>query len=163
LWLEARKDAPLGDWNGTDGGRLEDRTLYWAYSGWDLRATLDYQLSDETLSEFVRRYPNLKHIRLVQYSLAVRLAREDRYNEAADIYDAIGVNWRARRIRYLQGLYDRYNDAAIPNQQRLEAKYEFAEYLRKNSEKIYFNDALWHGMQRYALMADSDARLDHNE
>lgn len=46
---------------------------------------------------------------------------------------------------------------------RAEARYKLAEYLAGNSERLYFNDALWHGFQGYALVAESDSRLTGQE
>jgi hypothetical protein len=44
-------------------------------------------------------------------------------------------------------------------QQRLDARYELAGFIAANPDGIYFNDALWHGMQRYVLQSASDFRL----
>ncbi len=38
-----------------------------------------------------------------------------------------------------------------------------AEYLSDNPDRIYFNDALWYGFQRYALTASNDSRLTREE
>lgn len=161
LWLESHREE-ASRWGG-DGARLEDRTLYWAFSGWDLNALLDYQLPEESLVQFVERYPQVKRLDLVRYSLAVRLARADKYKEAAGIYEATRATKRAHRMRQLDSLYQASTDNSQPPEQQLEAKYRFAEFLANNSEKVYFNDALWFGMQRYALNADSDVRLTRGE
>jgi hypothetical protein len=45
----------------------------------------------------------------------------------------------------------------------LDAKYRLAEFISANPSRIYFNDALWHGLQRFALIASSDSRLTLEE
>jgi len=163
LWLQAQPSDPASPWNWPGGTSVEDRTIYWAASGWDFAALLEYQLSDATLDEFVKRYPDLPHVRLVRYAQAVRLARTDRYAESAEIYTAIGAGRRAARMRELAGLFDRTNDGASTEEQRMEAQYLFAEYLGNNSERVYFNDTLWDGFQNYSLFAQSDPRLTRAE
>jgi len=98
-------------------------------------------------------------VRLVQYSLAVRLARENRYQEAADIYASIHATRRVPRMRRLAALYEESNRADQTDRQRREARYQMAEFVSANPDRIYFNDALWGGVQRYALQASGESRL----
>ncbi len=143
----------------TYGGTIGDKTVYWAFSGWDLSMLLDAEASDETLREFIATYPHVPEIRLVQYSLAVRLARKNEYEEAARIFESINAPRRAQRMRQLATLYEDLNTGT----DRLGATYRMAQYLASNSTRIYFNDRLWHGLQRYALFAPRDTRLNRAE
>ncbi len=47
----------------------------------------------------------------------------------------------------------------ITAERKLEARYALAAFIAANPDGIYFNDALWFRMQRYALRADEDSRL----
>ncbi len=44
-----------------------------------------------------------------------------------------------------------------------ESKYRVAQFIAANPERIYFNDRLWEGLQRYALTAATDSRLTKEE
>jgi len=48
-------------------------------------------------------------------------------------------------------------------QQTQEAKYKLAKFLSANPERIYFNDALWQGVQRYAMTGSTESRLTGEE
>jgi hypothetical protein len=135
---------------------IQTQTVYWAVSGWDVALLLDAEAPAEVLREYIDRYPRDPQLRLVRYALAVRLAREDQYFEAAELYTAVGANRRAARMRRLAELYS----AA---QQTHEGKYEMAAFLAANPERIYFNDSVWQGLQRYALIAATDTRLNRRE
>jgi hypothetical protein len=157
LWLnaEVRRSGmyqmpPIG---------IEDLSVYWASSGWDLGLLLDAEAPVEALREFLGKYPDAADARLVKYSLAVRLARANQYEEAERIFREIGATRRAERMRRLQSLHGEAARAGSGG----EARYRLAEYLSENSNRLYFNDALWHGFQRYALVAESDSRLNGEE
>ena len=136
-----------------------DLSVYWAASGWDLNLILDAEAPMEVLRAFVQANPGLANIRLVQYALAVRLTREERYEEAAEIYEAIHAIRRAPRLRQLAALQREAMRTDGTEGQRLEARYRLAEFLSAHPDGIYFNDALWHGLQRYALQSSSEFRL----
>jgi hypothetical protein len=144
-------------------GTIEEQSVYWAVSGWDLGLLLDAQLSIDDLQSFLDRYPNVADVRLVRYSLAVRLARENRYEEAAEIYQAIHAKRRAERMRELADLYRQANRTDLSVQQSGENNYKLAEFISANPDRLYFNDQLWSGFQRYALTASSDSRLTREE
>jgi hypothetical protein len=149
LWLFSQSNAywnPVAD--------TSDFSVYWASSGFDLNLLLDSEVPLEALTEFLERYPGIANTRLVKYALAVRLARENRYAEAAQIYEAIGQKRRGPRMREL---------AALWADQTAEGKYKFAEYVGNHSDGIYFNDSLWNRLQSYALIAGSDSRLTREE
>jgi hypothetical protein len=137
--------------------------VYWAASGWDLDLLLDTEAPTEALVSFLDKYPNVPSVRLVKYSLAVRLTREDRYDEAAELYQSIQAVVRAPRIRQLAALYRETQRTELTTEQLLAAKLAFAEFLSANPDRIYFNDALWHGLQNDALIAAEDDRLTRAE
>jgi tetratricopeptide (TPR) repeat protein len=144
-------------------GRIEDLSLYWAFSGWDLGLLLENEVPTETLESFVNQNPALADIRLVKYSLAVRLTREDRYDEAAEIFQSIHAYRRAPRIRQLAALQKEAHRTGLSDLQKLEAEYRMAEFIATNPNRIYFNDGLWGGLQRYALTSSTESRMNREE
>jgi hypothetical protein len=161
LWLrhENRTKQRYLDYPGT----VDEQSVYWAASGWDLGLLLDAEVPVDTLESFLNRYPNVPDVRLVRYSLAVRLARENRYEEAADIYQAIHADRRAERMRELADLYRDANRTDLSGQQLAESNYKLAKFISANPERLYFNDQLWSRFQRYALTASADSRLTRQE
>src|SRR5262249_33561285 len=114
----------------------------------------------EALRAFIEQNPLLPDIRLVKYSLAVRLTRENRYDEAAAIYTSINSVRRGPRIRRLAELYRQAN---VIGAQQQSAKYKLAEFLFDKENGVYFNDALWGGMQTYVFQAATDSRFTRAE
>ncbi|HVW86609.1 MAG TPA: hypothetical protein VHB50_18115, partial [Bryobacteraceae bacterium] len=158
LWLNASQkekwaSVPL----------VADLTVYWAGSGWDLGLLLDAEASIDAIRSFVDRNPDLTGIPLVKYSLAVRLARENRYGEAAELYRSIGAVQRASRMERMAALYEAASRAGLADHEAREARYQMAAFLSANPETIYFNGRLWSGFQRYALQASRDSRLTRAE
>lgn len=143
----------------------EDMSVYWAVSGWDQNLLLDSEAPIDALKDFLAKYPNAaaKQQRLVKYSLAVRLARESKYDEAAQIYQSINAPTRADRMRKLAPLYQESVRADLSPDQLQQAKFKFADFLAANEDRIYFNDQLWSGVQRYALYAENEDRLDRSQ
>ena len=113
----------------------------------------------DALRAFTEQNLGLPDIRLVQYSLAVRLAREERYQESAELYLSIHAYRRAQRMQQLANLSQAVDRPGMSAEQKLEARYAVAAFIASNPNGIYYNDALWRGMQRYALRADADSRL----
>jgi hypothetical protein len=142
---------------------IADQSIYWAESGWDLSLLLDAEAPDDALGSFLQRYPDAPDTQLVRYALAVRFARENRYDEAARIYESIHATSRASRMRQLAALNREANRTDLTAPQLQEARYRLAEFISANPDRIYFNDRLWSGMQRYALSASSDGRLTREE
>ena len=142
---------------------LSDFSVHWASSGWDLNFVLEAEASIDDLTSFIEQNPGLANIRIVKYSLAVRLARENRYREAADLYTAIHALVRAARMRQLANLYGGANQTGVDDQRLDEARYKLAEFISANPDRIYFNDAIWQGYQRYAFQASTDSRLTRAE
>jgi tetratricopeptide (TPR) repeat protein len=157
--LKKPNDRQYGPWSLSYASGIADKSVYWAISGWDLSMLLDAEASIDTLRRFVETYPNVPEVEIVRYSLAVRLARENRYEEAAEIYESLNASKRAQRMRRLAVLW---NEAAT-GADRLTAKYTMAQFLAANASRVYFNDRLWYGMQRYAFFASRDSRLTRSE
>ena len=142
---------------------ISDMSVYFAISGWDLNMLLEAETPTDVLEAFVNQHPNLPAIRVVKYSLAVRLTRENRYQEAAELYQSIHAIIRAPRTQRLAALYEETNRTTLSDTEKQAALYRFAHFLAENPNRIYFNDALWQGMQTYALSAANDTRLTEPE
>jgi hypothetical protein len=161
LWLHTavrKEQMDLGN-----PSQIEDQTVYWAVSGWDLSLLLDAEAPIEALRAFLAKYSDVPDVQLVRYSLAVRLARENQYEEAAELYAPVNAARRAARMRQLAAIYREANRADLPAAGRHEAEYRLAEFLSANPDRLYFNDRLWYGLQRYALFAEKDTRLTRAE
>jgi hypothetical protein len=94
------------------------------------------------LQSFAEQNPDLPDIRLVRYALAVRLAREERYREAAELYRSVRAYLRAQRMQQLALLSQAVDKPRLSTEQRLEARYELAAFIAANPNKLYFNDTL---------------------
>ncbi len=160
LWLAANPHDEFYPYP-TDGN--EDMSVYWAVSGWDRNLLLESEAPIEALEAFLKRYPNAKQTRIVKYSLAVRLARENRYDYAAQIYQSVGAVGRAPRMRQLAQLYHEANRTDLPPPQLQDARYKLADFLAAHPEGIYFNDLLWNRLQRYALYAADQSGFTRSE
>ncbi len=150
LWEGKPPNTVFGDGNGN----VTNFGVYWAFSGWDGNLLLDVEAPAEALEEFIAKYPKAPRLRSVKYALAVRRARENKYGEAAAIYDEIGQKRRGPRMREAEKLWA---------DQSAEGKFKFAEFLSANEDGVYFNNERWWGHQRYALKAEKDARLAATE
>jgi hypothetical protein len=157
LWLHTIVKRQQLYWS--EPASITGMSIYWAYSGWDLGLLLDMEAPMEALVAFIEQNPRLDGIRLVKYALAVRLSRENRYAEAADIYASINQVRRAPRLKKLAALYEQANRQDLPEPERLQALFDFAQFLSAHSDGIYFNDSLWGGFQGYALSGTSEYRL----
>lgn len=161
LWLDVNRVKVSDDLSHPS--EIWDLSLYWAESGWDSGLLLDVEAPIDALRHFVAQNPNLQGADQVRYALAVRLARENQYQESAELYEAVKAADRADRMRRLAELYKAATAMDVTEQKRLEAKYKLAEYISSNPDRLYFNDTLWGGMQRYAFIADSDTRMPAEE
>jgi hypothetical protein len=141
--------------------------MYWPMGGWllDLPYLLDVQLSDAELRAYLKRYAkSAKQIvlnlgkrqrsayEMVEYALAVRLARQEKFDTAAAIYERLHAWPRAKRMRELGRLHADSKNTALPPPQSLEAKYTYAAFLEEHSTQVFFNDMLWDGFQTTALL-----------
>lgn len=160
LWLKSNVTYEDGEFSA--GAKIDDLSVYWAMSGWDLGLILDVEAPIHALQTFIREYPNAGQIRLVKYALAVRLCREGRYGESAGWYQQVSAPHRAARMRKMEGLA-RDVEQAAEGEARWRAKFAFAEYLAANQERLLFNDTLWYGFQRGALHSEKEGRFTAQE
>jgi len=135
---------------------VEDLSIYYAPSGWDLNLLIEFEAPVGALQEFVAKYPGMKGVESVRYALAVRLARENRYEESAALYSQLGAPARTARMRRMAEL----SRAVEAKADDYEARFRLAQLIASNSEGIYFNDRLWGGLQRYAFESTTDGRLN---
>jgi len=161
------------------GGTAYIGFTYWPMGGWlfDLPYLLDVQLSDADLHNYLKQYAKsdasikveLLHrkrsaIEMARYALAVRYARQEKYTEAADIYEKLQARPRAKRMRELAALHTATVNATSTQKERLEARYAYASYLEAHSTQLFFNDMLWNGYQTWAFLApDWDQGLTREE
>lgn len=160
LWLKSNVTYDDGDFSA--GAQIDDLSVYWAMSGWDLGLILEVEAPIDALRTFIREYPKAANIRLVKYALAVRLCREGRYGESAEWYQQAAAPHRAARMRKMETLA-RDIELAAEGEARWRAKLTFAEYLAANQERLLFNDTLWNGFQRGALYAGKEGRFNAQE
>jgi tetratricopeptide (TPR) repeat protein len=144
LWLRA---AP----QRLDANPPDVWSISWSGDTLDAALLLDAEAPISALQEFVSKYPGTPDTNLVQYALAVRLARLNEYDKAAHIYESIKVPVRAQRMRRLADLYREANRTDLPAEQSQAAKYSLAEFISSHEVKLYFNDTLWGGWQGRAL------------
>jgi len=140
---------------------------WWPYGGalMDLPYLLDVQLTEDELRAARAALGPLPPLRvgvgwsdgartavdLVDYELAVRAARREAYEEAATLYARLAIAGRAERMRTLARLR-----AAAPTEtpeEALRRQYEYGAFLADHSERVFFNDLLWSGFQRYAYLS----------
>jgi len=141
-------------------GEVFNRSIYWEVTtGWDRKLLLEAEVPIEALRAFIDQYPKAPQLGLVRYSLAVRLARENQFDESARIFDSLGVAYRARRMRRLAFLYGEAYRADAPGTEVLEAKFVLAQFLSDNSERVFFNDRLWDQLQSYFFYGAKDTRF----
>ena len=161
LWLHTLdRTEQLGlSW----AGQIDDYTVYWNCSGWDLGMLLDAEAPIETMQQFVESNPKLEDIRLIQYAVAVLLSREDRYDAAASLYQEIHAIVRAPRMRRLAAPYNAAIRQDPTGTERWEAKIRLAQFLSENENRIYYNDTLWGGFQRYAFEASGRGETTRDE
>jgi len=143
--------------------------MQWCFYGLnlDLPYLLDAYLTDENLREYLRKYPKpvgpplritwsplptISAPQAVRYSLAVRSARHEEYEEAGKIFSDLGFGTRARRMKNLGELLARTRDANLSLPEHLTALYDYGTYLADNPERLFFNDLFWHGMQRNVFL-----------
>lgn len=131
-----------------------DQSIYWGSSGFDAAIILDAESSIEELEEYLRRYPRSPDAAVVRYSLGVRLAREERYSEAAETFAAIPAPLRAGRMRQL---------ARLAADSSAAGRLALAEYFGANSERLLFNDRIWDRYQSYGLVGEQEVGFNAEE
>jgi len=137
--------------------------------GWslDVAYLVDLELTDEELETYLMTYPASNFAILdtpysgprpaadfVRYALAVRHARREEFAEAAQVYRALNVTNRAKRMADAANLFAATQEAAATPEQRQQALYDYADFLSKNAERVFFNDWVWHQVQTWAFMPD---------
>ncbi len=153
---------PVGDTRG----RVDFLLFEWRYS-LDAIHLLDVTLTASDLNSYLQKDFPSKRLRfnygmprggdwiirhrsgeeLVKYALAVRLAREERYDESAAIYEELKANPREQRMTELASLFK----AASAEGASFEARFLYASFIASHSTQIFFNDTLWQASQRYAF------------
>ena len=141
-------------------GEVLTQSIYWGVTtGWDRNLLLEAEAPIEALRGFIDQYPKAPQLALVRYSLAVRLARENQFNESAQIFHSLGVAYRTNRMRRLAALYGEAYRADALGAESLEAKFALAQFLSENSERVFFNDRIWDRLQSYFFYGAKDTRL----
>jgi hypothetical protein len=134
----------------------------------DLPYLLDFQASEDDLRTTLARLdrgrtawissrdwerPTSRRAQhVVTYALAVRLAQREEYSEAARLYARVNANVRARRMKEAARLHAAAQAGGVSPAARLEARYRYAAFLAEHSTQVFFDDLLWTGYQRYALL-----------
>ncbi len=174
LYYQAQGGHPGG--LAEDAGRLFDDAylgfVYWPWGGllMDLPYLLDVQLRDGDLVQYLDRYSRAAERigldywvkdqmrrrsdrEVVEYALAIRYARQERYAEAAALYEKLHASPRAVRMRELVRLHAAATNAQLSPEARLEAQYAYAAFLEAHSTQVFFNDMLWYRMQDWIFLA----------
>jgi hypothetical protein len=118
----------------------------------DVAFLLDAQLTDSQLQQYLDRYgrspllANSSAGDVVRYARAVRYARSEEFDKAAQIYSDLSTIERADNAKEAARLYAATRVAGSGEKQ-LEALYAYADFLASNSNRIFFNDGLWWGFQ----------------
>jgi len=111
---------------------------------------LDAQMTDAQLETYLKRFrePNVA----VRYALAVRHARHEDYTGALKVFEELHSTERADKMRTAAALFAETKARDKTSQQKLEALYNYADFLAQNEDHIFFNDSLWEGFQRGAFI-----------
>jgi hypothetical protein len=157
----------VGDAVSSEPNGLEQYAVYLPSNEWllDTPYLLDVQLTDDDLKEYLKSYGKeagrIKYLsyhtrsrtagEAVEYELAVRLARQEKYEEAAEIYKRINAWPRYKRMQELNDLYNKVTDTKLSIDEHLNAQYEYASFLEAHSTQIFFNDMLWYGFQTWTF------------
>jgi hypothetical protein len=133
----------------------------------ELPYLLDIYLSEGELRTYLKKHPEpvgeFKVIKwdqpmpysapqIVQYSLAVRCARREKYLEAAKIFNELKAGDRAARMQELAALFTHSRNSIISKSDRLAALYDYGDYISSNPNQLFFNDLLWFRMQSYTFI-----------
>jgi hypothetical protein len=123
------------------------RAGVYGYLDFDAPYLLDAQLTDSELENSLKyRLMKPDDLPAIRYALAVRYARREKYAEAAQMYDQL-TGARAELMRQAAKLFAATKAPGVPPERRLEALYDYADFLSQNEDGIFFNDTLWHGFQ----------------
>jgi hypothetical protein len=156
LWL---RDEPRKFYTNNPPELL---SISWPMDTFDWALLLDAEAPFSALEGFLSKYPDTPD-KVVEYALAVRLARLNRYDEAAQIYGSIKVPAREHRMRQLAGLYREANRSDLSAEQSQAARYALAEFIGSHEVRLYFNDTLWGGWQGRSLSGESEVGFTRAE
>ncbi len=169
LWAAFIEESDQSDRSEEDGN-FESPRMQWCdwCSTLDLPYLLDARLTGNELREYLRKYPEpvgppmsvfnwqqtqkFSAPQAVRYSLAVRLARQGEYSEAARLYDEVGAKERAGNTRVLAELDARARNTSLPEPERLGALYKCGAFMADMPDRLFFNDLFWKGFQREAFL-----------
>ena len=131
----------------------------------DLRATLSRLASRPALTVGTQPWgwdtPARPAQEVVTYALAVRHAQREEYREAARLFAQVQARPRESRMREAARLHAAASGSGGSPKARLEARYRYAAFLADHSTQVFFDDLLWHGFQRYALMGQACDLCSH--
>ena len=141
----------------------------------DASYLLDVELTDAQLEAYLTRFGNTAGIRLslapfggtssldaVRYALAVRYARREKYGVAAQVYETLHAK-RAPLMREAERLIRAGSAPDTTPEQRLNARYEYAAFLARHENEIFFNDRLWEGFQTGAFVYRNPDTLEPDQ
>ncbi len=159
-------EIAIDDFDGLLNEAPYDGFMYWPAGTWlfDPLYLLDAQLTGEQLQQYLQHYGaqvkalplsaegNKTAYDLVEYAQAVRLARDEQFEGAGEIFARHGATAKAQRMREAAELLRAVHQQKPTSPQRLEAQYVYADYLEGHSAQIFFNDMLWAGFQTSAFL-----------
>jgi hypothetical protein len=118
----------------------------------DIATLLDSELTVEQLQHYCDAHPDADP--LVPYSLAVRYARQEKYDSAARFYAQAGAKGRHQRMLELQALYAATQPPSRMPEEVQQARLAYARFLSGHSCGVFFNDRLWHWFQTSSFLSD---------
>jgi hypothetical protein len=147
LWRSNKRELPLDE-------PINSLNIFMPFTdlAFDLPYQLDTQLPIAELQKYLDHHPQCPSV--VPYSLAVRYARIEEYGKAAELFARVGAKKRHRRMLDAQQLYAAMSDAGQSAEVRLQARFDYASFLARNSCHIFFNDRLWDRFQTSVFLND---------
>jgi hypothetical protein len=116
----------------------------------DLSILLDSKLTVEQLQQYWDAHPQSDP--LVPYSLAVRYARQEKFDRAARLYAQAGAKIRHKRMLELQTLYAVTQAPSRTPEEVQQARLVYARFLSSHSCGVFFNDRLWNSFQTRSFL-----------
>ena len=153
---------------------FQSQRAQWSFYGLnlDLPYLLDALLTEGDLRSYLKKYPkaedsasplsiytrhgHLSDSAIVQYSIAVRLARREQFEEAGAIFRELGFDKRAGLMEGAAGYLARTKNANLTPAERLAAQFDYGEYIAWHPNELFFNDLLWKGFQRHVFLQRYD-------
>jgi tetratricopeptide (TPR) repeat protein len=121
-------------------------------SAFDLSHLLDSSLTVEQLQKYLETHPDSDP--LVPYSLAVRWARLENYEHAAQLYGQAGAKTRQKRMLELKQLYTATQASSLTKEETLQRRFAYARFLSHHSCRVFFNDRIWDGFQTSSFITN---------